>query len=476
MPIQMIATVATALAMTVGMAVRSAAGEPPNVVLIYVDDLGYHDVGFNGAPHYRTPQIDRLAGQGMVFTHAYSNGPNCAPSRACLMTGQLTPRHGIFTVGNSDRGPVEMRRLIPIVNQTTLAAAALTLGELFQAAGYKTAYLGKWHLGKPGATGPREQGFDINVAGNQTGTPAGGYFPPYKNPQLPDPKSINQGRREYLTERLTREAVDFIDASQSHPFLLVLAHYAVHTPVQARPAVTQKYLDVAQQHGINAKYAAMIESVDDSVGDILQALTTRDLDRNTMVIFYSDNGGHGKITDNSPFRGSKGMLYEGGIRVPLAIRWTGTVPANSRCDVPVSGVDFFETFRTMLSQPPPAGQPLDGADLMGLWTGQQSELQRSALYWHFPAYLQGKEYPGANDPHFRTRPCAAIRSGDWKLIEFYEDGRRELYKLNDDPGETTDVARLNPEITRRLTAELHAWQQQIEAPIPQQPNPEFRSE
>ncbi|MDG2105030.1 MAG: sulfatase [Pirellulaceae bacterium] len=452
-----------------GMALASAQADSPNVVLIYIDDLGYSDVGFMGAPHYLTPQIDQLADSGMIFTNAYAAAPNCAPSRACLMSGQYSPRHGIYTVGNSQRGKSELRRLVPEKNRTTLPASVTTLGELFQSADYQTAYMGKWHLGSPGQEGPLEQGFDINIGGNKTGTPKGGHHAPYKNPQLPDPEGP-----EYLTDRLTDEAIQFIEQNKTDPFFLFLSHYAVHTPVQAKPAITKKYQRNAKQLGINAKYAAMIESVDESVGRITQTLADLSLTDNTMVIFYSDNGGHGKITSNAPLRGGKGMMWEGGIRVPLAISWPGHIAANSQCDVPIHGVDFFETFRVLLNAAAPQNQPLDGVNILPLATGQVASLDR-ALYWHFPAYLEGKNYPGAPDQYFRARPFSVIRKGPWKLVETFEDQRVQLFNLEKDLGETQDVSQDHPEITKRLAEQLKAWRSEVNAPVPDQRNPDFES-
>ncbi len=445
--------------------------DPPNVVFIYIDDLGFADIGFNGAPHYRTPHIDAWAASGMVFTSAYAAAPNCAPSRACLMTGMYTPRHGVYTVNNSDRGPTELRKLIPVKNTTVLDPELTTLGELFQQAGYATAYVGKWHLGKPGQSGPSEQGFDVNIAGNQTGSPKGGHFSPFENPQLPDPPE----GRQYLTDRLTDEAIAFIGEHREQPFFLFLSHYAVHTPIQAPAQLTRNYRDTASEHGINAKYAAMIESVDNSVGAIMDTLVERELQDNTMVVFYSDNGGHGKITSNAPLRGGKGMFYEGGIRVPLAISWPGKVAAGSRCDTPVIGTDFFAMFEEMLDLEASGDQPCDGQSLITLLTGQSDSLER-ALYWHFPAYLQGKDYPGAADNQFRTRPCGVIRQGDWKLIVFFEDQRLELYNLTEDFGETTNAAEENPEIALRLLDDLRRWRERTDAQVPSEPNPEYQPE
>ena len=461
----------------------STASAKPNVVFFYIDDLGFSDVGFMGAEHYKTPNIDALADRGMIFTSAYAAAPNCAPSRACLMSGQYGPRHGIYTVGNPDRGQSKDRRLIPIANETTLPAETVTIGELFQKAKYRTGYFGKWHLGEPGETGPQEQGFHVNVGGNHTGHPKAGYFAPYKNPQLPDPQSIEKGKgndkqdtsqnREYLTERLTKEAVQFINDNHKDPFLLFFAHYAVHTPIQVRPAAEASYKDAAQLHGFQAKYAAMVESVDDSVGQVIKRLKELQLDDNTVIVFCSDNGGMGKVTSCAPLRGSKGMCYEGGIRVPLSITWPGQIAAKSKCDVPVHGVDFFATFRQMLQVESATDQPMDGVDIMPLLSGKVATLDRPALFWHFPAYLQGKNYTGANDNLFRARPFSAIRSGEWKLIQFFEDQRIELYNLNEDLGETNNTAEKETAIRDRLLKQLKDWQREIEAPIPTEKNLDF---
>ncbi|MFQ5735023.1 MAG: sulfatase, partial [Planctomycetaceae bacterium] len=277
----------------------------PNVVFFLIDDLGWKDAGFMGSRFYDTPNVDRMARQGMVFTDAYSNGPNCAPTRACLMSGQYSPRHGIYTVGRSARGSAPFRKLIPTPNRTVLADKVVTLAESLKGAGYVTAHMGKWHLGADAKT----QGFDVNIGGNRSGSPRGGYFSPYRNPQLPDgPKG------EYLTDRLTDEALKFLDANREKPFFLYLAHYAVHTPIQAKPDLTAKYRKrKADKYHNNAKYAAMIDSVDQSVGRVLKKLDDLKLADDTIVIYTSDNGGHGPVTSMHPLRGSKGMLYEGGV-------------------------------------------------------------------------------------------------------------------------------------------------------------------
>jgi arylsulfatase A-like enzyme len=440
----------------------------PNVVFIYIDDLGWADVGFLGSESWRTPAIDELAASGMVFTDAYAAAPNCAPSRASLLSGQYPPRHGVYTVGNPARGSARRRRLIPVKNRITLSTDVVTLGELFQSAGYRTGWVGKWHLGQPGQAGPREQGFDVNVGGNHTGSPRGGYFSPWQNPQLPDPASP-----EYLTDRLTEESTGFIRRHHDQPFFLFLSHYAVHTPIQARPELVREFSAAAAAEGWRADYAAMIASVDQSVAALMQCLEELQLRDKTFVVFYSDNGGQAKITSCAPLRGGKGMPWEGGIRVPLAVSWPGRIAAGSRCRVPVHGVDFFQTFRVMLDAETPEQQTLDGIDLMPLLSGTADSPNRD-LFWHFPAYLQGRDYPGAADSWFRARPFGIIRSENWKLIESFEDGQLQLYDLSRDLGETTDVAGEHPELTQRLADRLRQWRSDIGAPVPDRRNPEFQ--
>ncbi len=439
-------------------------GGKPNILFILIDDMGWRDVGFMGSKFYLTPNIDRLASRGMVFTRAYANAPNCAPTRACLMSGQYTPRHGVYTVGNSDRGQTQRRKLIPIANTTTLNPKIVTLGESLKAAGYVTASMGKWHLGNDEQTCPEAQGFDVNVGGTARGHPQG-YFSPYHNAKLPDgPKG------EYLTDRLTDEAIKFIsgNADGPRPFFLYLPHYAVHTPIQAKPEKIAKYKSRPADRGQdNATYAAMIESTDDGVGRILAKLDELKIADNTLVVFFSDNGGHGGVTSNAPLRGAKGMLYEGGIREPMIVRWPGKVKPGAKCDEAVIGVDFYPTLLDVAGAPAPAGQVLDGVSIVKLMTEGKS-LGREAIFWHFPCYLQGSQPDG-----FRTRPAGAIQMGDFKLIEFFEDGRLELYNVAEDIGETKDLAATMPDKTRQLHDALIAWRKKVNAPVPTKPNPRY---
>ncbi len=452
-------------------AARAARSRPPNVLFILIDDMGWRDVGFMGSRYYETPNIDHLAAQGMVFTNAYANAPNCAPTRACLMSGQYGPRHGVYTVGSPERGPAAGRKLIPIPNRTTLSAETVTLAESLKRAGYTSASMGKWHLGADPELGPIGQGFDVNVAGNQAGSPRG-YFSPYRNKNLPDgPKG------EYLTDRLTEEALKFIEANRARPFFLYLPHYAVHTPIQAKKALTGKYEKKEPSGGQgNPKYAAMIESVDQGVGRLLAKLDELDITKDTVVIFFSDNGGvggyrelgisGGEITSNRPLKGGKGMLYEGGIREPMTVRWPGNVKPGSRCDEPVIGLDFYPTLLAIAGIEKQSGQVLDGESLVPLLT-QTGTLKRDAIFWHFPAYLQGSKGT------WRTTPAGAIRQGDFKLIEFFEDSRLELYNLKDDIGEAKNLAETIPDKTRALHQRLLAWRKSVKAPVPTEPNPKF---
>ena len=442
--------------------------DQPNVILFYIDDLGWTDVGFNGSKYYETPNIDRIANEGINFTNAYANAPNCAPSRACLMSGQYSPRHGIYTVGNSDRGKSKTRKIVPTPNKKILDASFYTLGEMIRDAGYETAFMGKWHLGEGKETGPRGQGFDKNVGGLEWGHPKK-YFSPYKNPYLPDgPEG------EYLTDRLTDEALDFMSTKRDKPFFLMLSHYAVHTPIKAKPLLIEKYeaKSPVGEHK-NPTYAAMIESVDMGIGRMLRYLQENEIAENTIVIFYSDNGGLGRVTSNSPLRGSKGMLYEGGIRVPLAIRWPKRIKPKQTNPTPVIGTDLYPTLMNLVGGEVPSDLTLDGTDLTSLIV-ENKPLKRDAIYWHFPAYLQGR-YKGSRnkDPFFRTRPGSVVRTGDWKLIEYFEDGGLELYNLKDDISEQTNLAQSNPAKRESLHTLLKTWRKNVNAPIPTEPNSKY---
>lgn len=438
--------------------IRENQGEPakPNIVFIYIDDLGWADVGFNGSTYYETPNIDQLAGQGIIFSQAYANAPNCAPSRASVMTGQYTPRHKIYTVGTSMRGQEEDRRMIPVPNTENLPLHYTTLAEALGDAGYTTGHFGKWHLGDTGGH-PEDQGFDVNVGGYKSGSPRGGYFPPYNNPKLVDGPD-----GEYLTDRLTNEAIAFIEQNKEGPFFLYLSHYAVHTPIQAQADVIAKYERKVPDGGQkNPTYAAMIESADRSVGSVLERIAALELTDNTLVIFYSDNGGAVQATSNQPLRGYKGMLYEGGIRVPLVVKWPARITSGRLDGTPVIGIDFYPTLLEIAGAEPPAHN-MDGVSLVPIFTGNDGLAARN-LYWHFPAYLEASE--GIPGP-WRTTPAGAIRSEDYKLIEFFENDVLELYNLREDPGESTNLADQLPEKTELLHEKLRIWREKIGADMP----------
>ncbi len=438
--------------------------QKPNIIFILADDLGWTDAGFMGSRFYETPELDRLAVEGMVFTSAYANAPNCAPTRACLLTGQYTPRHGIYTVNSAERGRSEDRKLIPVPNTTVLDTNFTTIAEVLKKKGYITASIGKWHLGCDPESGPVAQGFDLNIAGDHQGHPKS-YFSPYDNAFIPDgPES------EYLTDRLTNEALRFIQDHQDQPFFLYLPHFAVHTPIQAKEEKIGHYLEkpVDRSHN-NPEYAAMIESLDEGVGRIVSLLDSLKIREKTVIVFFSDNGPHAAISRAEPLRGSKGMLYEGGIREPLIISWPGKIKEGSSCDTPVIGIDFFPTFLELAGIKAFSDQVLDGQSILPLLSRKKGWV-REAIFWHFPAYLE--RYAGMNQV-FRTTPVGVIRKGDWKLIEFFEDSTLELYNLREDIGESHNLSDAHPEKTRELYNDLLHWRESINAPVPVELNPEY---
>ncbi|UCD76246.1 MAG: sulfatase, partial [Phycisphaerales bacterium] len=337
--------------------------------------------------------------------------------------------------------------------------------EVLHEAGYATASMGKWHLGKGDDTGPLGQGFDVNIAGNRAGSPRS-YFSPYQNADLPDgPEG------EYLTDRLTGEAIGFIESHRDKPFFLYLPHYAVHTPIQAKKSVIEKYAQKPAAGGHdNPRYAAMIESVDEGVGRILDKLDELALAQNTIVLLFSDNGGFAGATSNAPLRGFKGMLYEGGIRVPLIARWPGSIKPEQKCDVPVIGTDIFPTLLDVAGVPAPEGLALDGESLTPLLMNK-GEFQHRSIFWHFPAYLESGR---AVEGKWRTTPAGAVRAGPWKLIEFFEDGRVELYNLDEDISETNNLAATMPEKVADLHGILRGWREAVNAPVPRERNPRYR--
>jgi arylsulfatase A-like enzyme len=455
------------------------AAERPNLVLIFADDLGWKDVGYQGSDFMETPHLDRLAKSGMVFTAGYAAAGNCAPSRACLLSGNYTPRHHVYAVGSTDRGTKTEQRLVPIPNKSGLVKDNITLADALKSAGYATGHFGKWHLaGKDGAK-PTEQGFDVSFdsfgegelkegsEGNKSGPPA-------------DPKGVFT---------LTRKACEFMEQNKSRPFFCYLAHHAIHSPLQGRPDTLAKFKakTPGEQHH-HAMYAACTYDLDASVGMLLENLKELGLEENTLLVFTSDNGGT-QQSSQEPLRGNKGCYYEGGIREPFLVRWPGVVSPGSRCDVPVINVDLFPTFLAAAGAPVPEGKTLDGESLLPLLK-QEGPLERQAIFWHFPGYLNSPVIRGRDldvRTGFRSRPVSVIHQGDWKLHLYHEewqlDGGRgmlatnnavELYNLKDDIGERNNLAASRQEKRDELLDALLKWQQSVDAKMAQEPNPKYK--
>jgi arylsulfatase A-like enzyme len=438
-----------------------AADRTPNIVFILADDLGYTDVACYGSRYYETPNIDKMAAEGLKFTNGYTCGPNCQPTRAALMSGQYGPRTGVYTVGSIDRFDWKSRPLRPVDNVQALPLGKVTIAQALKSAGYATGMFGKWHLGQQAEYHPKRRGFDEAIVS------MGQHFDFVTAPKVSYPSGT------YLADFLTDKAVDFITRHKDAPFFLYLPHFAVHAPHQAKPDLIKKFAGKPAAGGHHdPTYAAMIASVDESVGRVLKTLEDLGLSEETLVIFSSDNGGvggyaregigkAGGITDNAPLRGGKGMLYEGGIRVPYLVRWPGKIPAGTQCDRPIISVDLYPTLVELAGGKAPADYPLDGTSYLGLLTGGgKGTWDRDALYWHFPGYL------GAAKGTWRTTPVGVIRSGDWKLLEFFETGKLELYNTRDDLGETTDLAAVQPDRVKDLHTRMLAWRKQVQAPMP----------
>jgi arylsulfatase A-like enzyme len=444
-----------------------ASDSRPNILLIYIDDMGWRDVGFMGSDFYETPNLDRLASQGMIFTDAYSCAANCAPARACLLSGQYTPRHEVYNVGTGPRGNAKHRRLLHIPGTSTLDPQIKTWAHCLQDAGYATATMGKWHL----SDDPLPYGFDVNIGGTHSGGPPRGYYPPHGG--VPGLKDAPAG--EYVTDRLSEEACKFITANKDGPWMVYLTHFAVHTPLHAKKELVAKYEQKppGKLHN-HVAMATMIQAVDEGVGRIQATLDDLGLADNTIIVFYSDNGGYGPATDMDPLKGYKGTYYEGGIREPFFVKWPGVVKPGSKCATPIIGVDLYPTMCEMAGAKPPAKQPRDGESIVPLLKGEDKELAERPIYWHFPAYLQSYSvWKEQRDPLFRSRPCGIIRVGDYKLHQYFEDGGLELYNLKDDIGETRNLAQTFPEKTQELLKQMEAWREEIGAPVPNEPNPEF---
>ncbi len=459
---------------------------PPNIVLIIIDDMGWVDTGVYGSTFYETPNIDRLAAEGARFTQFYTASPVCSPTRASIMTGKYPARLNLTNwIGGEQEGELLQAEYI-----RELPLEEITFADAFQAIGYVTGYIGKWHLGGEPYY-PQFQGFDINVAAHHAGQP-GSYFFPYKNERAPrfDVPGLEDGEEgEYLTDRLTNESLRFMEANQDRPFLLVLSHYAVHTPLESKQELAEKYqakasglqplegpaflpegtTGMTKQRQDHAVYAGMIQSTDMSVGLILDRLDELGLADRTIVIFVSDNGGLSTLmnsstrspTSNLPLRAGKGWLYEGGIRSPMIMKWPGVTEPGSVVDEPSITNDLFPTLMEMAEVPLSIDFRGDGVSLVPLLRGAGG-LDREALYWHFP------HYHGSGNT-----PTGAVRAGDYKLIEWFEDGRVELYNLAQDVGETANLATQMPEKEEELLRLLRDWRERVDARMPT-PNRDWR--
>ncbi|MFQ5730959.1 MAG: sulfatase [Planctomycetaceae bacterium] len=462
----------TTLVICVAFTANAHAAKKPNFVFFLVDDLGYMDTGaYNPKTFYETPNVDRLAKEGMRFTNGYAACPVCSPSRYAIMAGKYPTRVDATNYFSGRR----VAKFRPAVLNNRMPLQEVTLAETLKAAGYKTAFLGKWHLGPTPEFWPEKQGFDVNVGGYSRGMPAAGYFSPYKNPRLKDGVT-----GEHLTTRLTDEALRIIDESKDKPFLLYLSFYTVHTPLQGPKPLVDKYrtkaakwktgkpnfareeqiwptkrprrVRIQQNH---ATYASMVESMDTSIGRVLKRLKDLGLDKNTVICFTSDNGGlstsEGLPTSNLPLRGGKGWLYEGGIREPFIVKWPGVTKPGGTCDVPVIGMDFYPTLLEIAGLKPRPAQHRDGVSLVPLLKGTGKIAERP-LFWHYPHYGNQGGFPGA-----------AIRQGDWKLLERFEDGKLQLYNLKTDIGERKDLAEKHPDRVAALRKTLHAWYKTVDA-------------
>ena len=456
----------------------SAKAERPNIVFFLVDDLGYMDIhAYNPDTFYETPNCDRIAAAGCRFTNGYAANPVCSPTRYSIMTGRYPSRPDATNFFAGRRAGA----FNPAPLHDRMDLEEVTLAESLKAAGYATCFAGKWHLGPSEEFWPENQGFDINIGGHRGGMPRS-FFSPYRNPRLEDgPKG------EHLPSRLAADSIKFIDTHKDKPFLLYLSFYSVHTPLQGVPGLVATYktkaaelpsvdsdpefgpeeqvwtrgkgkvpprkVRIRQRH---ATYAAMMHSMDEAVGRVLDTLDKHKLTENTIVVFMSDNGGlstsEGSPTSNLPLRGGKGWLYEGGIREPYIICAPGVTKPGSTCDHPVISTDFYPTLLDLAGIAPKPKQHLDGRSLVPLLKEPSSSLDRPSLFWHYPHYSNQGGFPGG-----------AIRTGDFKLVERFEDGRVQLYNLAHDLGEKTDLAAQHPDRVAAMRNDLHVWYKKVDA-------------
>ncbi|MDB5319910.1 MAG: N-acetylgalactosamine 6-sulfate sulfatase [Phycisphaerales bacterium] len=434
---------------------RAAPPAKPNIVFILADDLGWTDLACFNSELYETPALDQLAKEGMRFTQNYSACTVCSPTRACILTGKYPARLHI-TDWIPGQMPANPKMLVPDWTKQ-LPLEETTIADVLRSAGYATACIGKWHLGDEPYY-PEKHGFDLNIAGTSAPSPTS-YFAPWKIATLPEGKD-----GEYLTDRLGDEAVRFIERSKDRPFFLYLAHFAVHTPIQGRADLAAKYRKKLNPNlkQRNVNYAAMIEPMDQTVARVRKALVDQGLADRTIVIFTSDNGGRVPTTSNLPLRAGKGSAYEGGVRVPLIVYWPGVTQAGSASGTPTISADFYPTLLEMAGLPDKVGHRSDGVSLTPLLN--QKGLEPRDLFWHYPHH-QHYQLGG-------SMPYGAIRSGDYRLVEFFDDMHTELYDLAADIGEQHDLTATLPDKSNELRAKLHAWRSQVNAQMPT-PNPSY---
>ncbi|MDP4155672.1 MAG: sulfatase [Bacillota bacterium] len=466
---------------------QKATQARPNIIFVLTDDLGWRDLGVYGSTFDETPNLDKLASEGMLFTDAYASCNVCSPSRSSIMTGQYPVHTGItdWITGRQSGGPMPYDKLLPPAFAFQMDSSEVTIAQSLKNAGYATFFAGKWHLGLTERYWPEQEGFDVNKGGWAAGNPKaygmGGYFSPYHNPRLSDgPKG------EFLTDRLTNEAISFIKekTSKGLPFFVDISFYAVHQPIEAKQEYITKFKEKAHHLGLdtmqqfvkdaawmkdesgfqerivqaNPVYAALLYSVDENVGRILKLLKQLGIEKNTIIVFSSDNGGlstsEGSPTSNYPLRYGKGWNYEGGIRVPLIIKWPGVTKGGSISDFPVVNTDFYPTFLQMAGMPLMPEQHKDGVSLAPLLEGKKS-IDQPAIYWHYPHYSNQGGGPGA-----------AIRENNWKLVQFYEDNHVELYNLRADIEERRDLSYTLPGRTADMLHLLNLWKKQAGAKMP----------
>ncbi|MGJ7032520.1 sulfatase [Niabella hirudinis] len=439
-------------------------GSRPNIIFILADDMGYNDLGTYNNPWFKTPHIDALAAGGWKFTKAYVNAPNCAPSRACLVTGRFTPVHTIYTVGSSERGRATDRKLVPVKNNTVLDTSFYTLAEMLRDAGYECNLIGKWHLGE-GAFDPAGQGFEYNAGGNNRGSVHSHFNYKKEIPGFEDlPDSV------FLADAITEKAIAKIKQHRNHPYFLYLPYYSVHSPVQApdKKLIERYKKTIPAGAPYSPVYAAMMQNLDDNVGKIIAAVKEKNELENTLIIFFSDNGPVLNYTQVD-LRGEKGSLYEGGIKEPLIMSWKGHLQPGKIIDDPVSAVDFYPSFAALAGTKKQLPQ-LDGKSLLPLF--ENKPVQQKTMIWHFPAYLEANRKTTMT---WRETPASAIREGKWKLVVHYETGSQELFDLNADPKETHNLYQQHSAQAALLKKKLSNYLEQTGAFVPSVLNPKYRS-